>query len=187
MSSGPPTKRSPSIPDARDKSRLRPSNRLQFIEKHRVFAVRVRAGMLGLHFCPRRHSCPATCRQHKRGKHHHHTHPRLCTSCALPKAATTPSGGRGSRRAEVFSSALTRPCSPINVARAFLTRGTKVGWGRQTDFSSSKNIVFLQYGAEQECSGYIFVLGVIPARPHPEKNTGDSKVTRSSCPSQSPN
>jgi hypothetical protein len=48
------------------------------------------------------------------------------------------------------------------VAWAFLTRGTKVGWGRQIDFSSSKNIVFLRYGAEQECSGYLFVLGVLP-------------------------
>jgi len=38
------------IPDAGDKSRLGPSNRLQFIEKHRVFAVRGRAGMLGLPF-----------------------------------------------------------------------------------------------------------------------------------------
>ena len=44
--------------------------------------------------------------------------------------------------------------------RAGMTRGTKVGWVRQIDFSSLKNIVFLQYGAEQECSGYIFVLGV---------------------------
>ncbi|MEY4188487.1 MAG: hypothetical protein RIT02_3521, partial [Planctomycetota bacterium] len=43
--------------DARDKSWLGPSNRLQFIEKHRVFAVRGRAGMLGLPFCPRRHEC----------------------------------------------------------------------------------------------------------------------------------
>ena len=50
------------------------------------------------------------------------------------------------------------------VAWAFLTRGTKVGWGRQIDFSSSKNIVFLRYGAEQECSGYLFVLGVRNAR-----------------------
>jgi len=41
-----------------------------------------------------------------------------------------------------------------------MTRGTKVGWGRQIDFSSSKNIVFLRYGAEHECSGYLFVLGV---------------------------
>jgi hypothetical protein len=41
-----------------------------------------------------------------------------------------------------------------------MTRGTKVGRGRQIDFSSSKNIVFLRYGAEQECSGYLFVLGV---------------------------
>jgi hypothetical protein len=65
--------RSLSIPDARDESRLRPSNRLQLIEKYRVFAVRGRAGMLGLHFspsasgmlglhiCPLRHSCPAAC------------------------------------------------------------------------------------------------------------------------------
>jgi len=29
--------------------------------------------------------------------------------------------------------------------------------------------VFLRYGAEQECSGYLFVLGVLPARPKPEK------------------
>ncbi len=57
--------RSPSIPDARDKSRLGPSNRLQLIEKHRVFAVRGRAGMLGLHFCPWRHSCPAAFGIHK--------------------------------------------------------------------------------------------------------------------------
>ena len=43
--------------DARDKSRLRPSNCLQLIEKHRVFALRGRAGMLGLHFCPLRQEC----------------------------------------------------------------------------------------------------------------------------------
>jgi hypothetical protein len=52
------------------------------------------------------------------------------------------------------------PGRGTTVARAFLMRGTKVGWVRQIDFSSLKNIVFLQYGAEQECSGYIFFPGV---------------------------
>ena len=47
------------IHDARDKSWLRPSHRLQHIEKRGVFAGRGRAGMLGLHFCPRRHLSPA--------------------------------------------------------------------------------------------------------------------------------
>jgi hypothetical protein len=56
-----------------------------------------------------------------------------------------------------------------------MTSRTKVGWGRQVAFSSSKNIVFLRYGAEQECSGYLlssasrmsvlrFVVRVIPVR-----------------------
>jgi hypothetical protein len=38
----------PSRNNARDKSWLRPLNRLQCIAEHRVFAVRGRAGMLGL-------------------------------------------------------------------------------------------------------------------------------------------
>jgi hypothetical protein len=41
-------KRWPSRNYASDKSRLRPSNCLQLIEEHCVFAVRGRAGMLGL-------------------------------------------------------------------------------------------------------------------------------------------
>ena len=61
--------RSPVFPYARDKSRLRPSNRLQIIEKHRVFfstgpSRNARAtflssasGMLGLYFCPSRQEC----------------------------------------------------------------------------------------------------------------------------------
>ena len=52
------------------------------------------------------------------------------------------------------------------VARAFLTRGTKVGLRCQTDFNSVNNAMFLEVWAGQECPGYLFVLGVIPARRH---------------------
>ena len=51
----PRTQGSPSIPDARDKSRLVASKRVQFIEQRRVFRGAGRARMPGLPFCPSRH------------------------------------------------------------------------------------------------------------------------------------
>ena len=42
--------------------------------------------------------------------------------------------------------------------------GDKSRLGRQIDFSSSKNIVFFEGWAGQECPGYLFVLGVWNAR-----------------------
>jgi hypothetical protein len=44
-----------------------------------------------------------------------------------------------------------------------------------------KNIVYLYEGAEQECSGYIFVLGVIPARPHPSTPPALHNLTAVVC------
>jgi hypothetical protein len=41
------------------------------------------------------------------------------------------------------------------VARAFLTRGTKVVLWRQNDFNSLNNAVYFEGSAGQECPGYL--------------------------------
>jgi hypothetical protein len=52
---------------------------------------------------------------------------------------------------------------PTGTRRICLPRGTKVVLWRQYDFNSLNNDVFFEGWAGQECPGYLFVLGVIPA------------------------
>jgi hypothetical protein len=70
----------------------------------------------------------------------------------------------------IWDNLATVPRTPSQkVARAFLSRGTKVVLWRQYDFNSLNNDVFFEGWAGQECPGYLFVHGGIPACParHP--------------------
>jgi|GEM_PF-2427287 len=69
-------------------------------------------------------------------------------------------------------------------------RGTKVGWQCEADFLRLKNAVFLGWSGESvaraEAQATVFVLGVIPAWPHPLKNTGDFKDDEKKVPGLKP-